>query len=355
MKPECRRYPPFSLSGAIDMRHSGATVRILIVILLGLILTPGWSGEPQLPQYRGIPVVRATRVGLDASDPARTRIGVLAYVGGWHFRSSDPAFGGFSAMTIDGTRFVLVNDGGLIFSFDLDRALRPANPRFGALPGGPGTGWAKFHRDSESVARDPRTGQLWIGFERANAIWRYSAGFGQVERSIAPPPMRRWSKNSGAEAMVRLKSGRFLVFAEGEVVAGGGRAALAFEGDPTQAGRGFEFSYLPPSGFKPTDAAELPGGRLILLNRRASLRDGGFSTKLTVIDLAAIRPGARVRGRVIATLAAPLIHDNFEAVAVTREGRDTIVWLVSDDNGPSWFQRTLLLKFRLAEAPPNRR
>ena len=46
----------------------------------------------------------------------------------------------------------------------------------------------------------------------------------------------------------------------------------------------------------------------------------------------------------------PLIHDNFEGVAITREGRDTIVWLVSDDN-QLFLQRSLLLKFKLDPVP----
>jgi hypothetical protein len=62
-----------------------------------------------------------------------------------------------------------------------------------------------------------------------------------------------------------------------------------------------------------------------------------------------------VRGRVIATLRRPLVHDNFEGLAISRERGRTIVWLVSDDN-QLFLQRTLLLKFALddgTEKPPN--
>ena len=75
-----------------------------------------------------------------------------------------------------------------------------------------------------------------------------------------------------------------------------------------------------------------------------------FAAKLVVVDPAAIRPGALVRGREIATLAKPLIHDNFEGLAVTREGNATILWIVSDDN-QLFLQRSLLLKFRLEPDP----
>jgi hypothetical protein len=91
--------------------------------------------------------------------------------------------------------------------------------------------------------------------------------------------------------------------------------------------------------------AELPDGRVLVLNRRVSLADF-FTARLVMIDRGAIRPGARVQGREIATLAAPLLHDNFEALAVTEEQGATIVWIASDDNR-EWFEQSLLLKFRL--------
>jgi hypothetical protein len=93
----------------------------------------------------------------------------------------------------------------------------------------------------------------------------------------------------------------------------------------------------------------LPDGRLLVLTRGFKL-PFDFAAKLVVVDPAAIRPGAVVRGREIATLAKPLIHDNFEGLAVTREGNATILWIVSDDN-QLFLQRSLLLKFRL-EADP---
>jgi hypothetical protein len=61
------------------------------------------------------------------------------------------------------------------------------------------------------------------------------------------------------------------------------------------------------------------------------------------------------KGIEIASFARPLLHDNFEALAITQEGADTIVWIASDDNGQFW-EQSLLLKFRLefgqAKSPP---
>ncbi|MGK6320783.1 esterase-like activity of phytase family protein [Sphingomonas sp. DT-204] len=319
-------------------------MRFLRVILAVLLLCPSWSGEERLPLYRGTPTVKTRPVALGAGDPQR--IGALTFLGGLQLLSDDPAFGGFSSMTVDGDRFTLLSDGGLLFGFRMAPPMRPHNPWFGVLPAGPRSGWRKLDRDSESMVRDPASGRIWVGFERFNMIWRYTPGFARPEGAATPPAMRDWPINSGAETMVRLRGGGFLVFSEGQKAPGGGKAVLRFLGDPVSAPRrGFAFAYLPPRHYRPVDAAELPDGRLLVLNRRFSLGTG-FVNKLTLVDTRKVKPGQRVVGREIAALESPLIHDNFEGIAITREGGATIVWLVSDDN-LSWFQRTLLLKFRL--------
>jgi hypothetical protein len=207
---------------------------------------------------------------------------------------------------------------------------------------------------------DPATGQTWVGFERANEIWRYTPGMAHGEAHAAPKAMADWAPNGGAESLVRLADGGFIAISETDPWPHGknkgkGRAAIRFAGDPTAHPRaGFAFSFLPPSGFDPSDVTLLPDGRLLVLTRRFRL-PFEFSSKLVVVDPAAIRPGALVRGREIATLAKPLIHDNFEGIAVTREGNATILWIVSDDN-QLFLQRSLLLKFRLEPDPaPARR
>lgn len=325
---------------------------VFLAILLVLVLAPDWSAEPRLPLYDGVPKVAFSRVVLDESDPARTRVGALTYLGGIRLGSDDPAFGGFSAMHVASKRFMLLADGGLGYSFTMGADLVPRAARFWSVPDGPGSGWSRSDRDSESLAVDPATGRAWVGYEHANAIWRYAPGLTRAEAHRAPRAMRDWPLNGGAETLVRLRSGSFLAISESKG-GRGGRMAVAFDRDPTdRKARSFVFAYRPPAGYSPTDAAELPDGRLLVLNRGVSLRDG-FTAVLTLVDLRRLGSGAILRGREIALFEAPVIHDNFEALAVTREGDDAIVWLASDDNPPSLFQRSLLLKFRL-ELPQGR-
>jgi hypothetical protein len=322
-------------------------MRILLSILLILIFVPQWSGEARLPLLPRNVSVGARQVVLEPGNPQRTRLGGLTFLGGVALEGDGAAFGGFSAMAVDGHRFTLLSDGGNIVSFTMGADWRPRAVRFTELPAGPGKGWRKQDRDSESLTRDPATGQIWVGFERANAIWRYGRGFVHAQAHATPSVLANWSSNGGAEAMVRLRDGRFIVLAEDRKGdAAGTMRGIMFAGDPVVAPRrGFAFSYRPPRGFKPTDMAELPDGRIAILNRRFAL-PLSFTATLTVVPRTAIRRGAVVTGREIARFEGAVLHDNFEALAAVREGQETILWIASDDN-QLFLQRSLLLKFRL--------
>ncbi len=312
-------------------------------IVLPLLLAPGWSGEERRKLPGPVPSMMATPVMLDSIDPARRRVGALIWLGGVVLTSDDRAFGSFSALAVAGDRFLMVSDGGQVVRFRMDARWTPRGIRFGDLPAGPGTGWEKRHRDAESLTRDPHTGRVWIGFESVNQIWRYGA---DGVRGASPPAMARWRSNGGAESLARLSDGRFVAISESPPYGGAARVGLVWAGDPVERPTpAVRFTYIPTPGYDPADVTELPDGRLLVLERRLAL-PFRWSNRLMIVPRAMLAPGAIVRGRAIATLAAPLVHDNFEGVAATREGDATILWLVSDDN---WLpiQRTLLVKFRL--------
>lgn len=329
-------------------------MRILWSILLLLALLPDYSGDARLDLWPPRIELVAHPVDLDWRNPARKRLGGLTFLGGVRLTSPTRGVGGFSAMAVDGDRFTLLSDGGNYVRFRLDSRWHVSQVSNGALYDGPGRGWRKLDRDSESLARDPATGTNWVGFESTDQIWRYDAAL-RAGHGRAVPAMAKWPSNGGAEAMVRMRDGSFVVFAESaSTKVRGVRPALWFAGDPVDPRtRGFRFGYRPPVGFVPTDVAELPDGRLVVINRAASLRTG-FTATVAIVERGAIRTGRIVTGREIARFAAPVVHDNFEAVAVVREGRDTILWIASDDNQLP-VQRSLLLKFRLDERAPLKR
>jgi hypothetical protein len=185
----------------------------------------------------------------------------------------------------------------------------------------------------------------WVILERRNLVIRYDRGSWRRDSAAEPEAMGEWRANNGAEAMLRLPDGRFLVFSEGR---GGVSEALMFLGDPAVPGTAaVKMRYRPPEGYRITDAALTPDGRMLLINRDVSLLKGGFVAKLTTAPIPDIRAGALIEGEEIADLSRPL-SDNMEALSVTREGGRTILWMASDNNYNS-VQRTLLLKFMLED------
>src|SRR3546814_8014251 len=144
--------------------------------------------------------------------------------------------------------------------------------------------------------------------------------------------IRDWSSDvcsSALESLVRRPAGGFFVISEtAHWPKSRNRIAIRFDGDPVAAPRrGFRFGLVVPAGFSPSDTTLLPDGRLLVLLRRFEL-PYTFTIKLLLVDSRRIAPGAMVDGTEIATFAPPYIHDNFEAVATTREGGDTNVWQI---------------------------
>ena len=321
---------------------------IPLSILTIMLLCPGYSGQGRLDLLGGDTRITVTPVPLNAADPRQRRVGALTFLGGVRLSSADETFGGFSSLEVRGDRFTLLSDGGNVVRFRMTPDFSLSDVRFSELPAGPAEGWGKGDRDSESMTLDP-VGTVWVGFEKYNMIWRYGPGFTLPARGARPSSMRRWPENGGPESMVRLRSGRFLVIGETAHPphVHDRRIALVFDRDPVAGPRrGFTFFYKPPGGgYNPSDATELPDGRLIVLNRRFAL-PFRWSAVLTLIDPRAVKAGAVIAGREIARFAAPLTVDNYEGVTTTRDGDSTILWLVSDDN-QSILERTLLMKFRL--------
>ncbi|TPG13748.1 esterase-like activity of phytase family protein [Sphingomonas oligophenolica] len=326
-------------------------MRVLFVILAVLLVVPSWTGETRLDLLGPGLTVAARRVAHDAT---RARLGGLTYIGGVELTGSDPAFGGYSSLAVAGDRFTLLSDGGNILRFSMGEDWQPRDASGANLPAGPGTGWEKRDRDSESMATDER--HVWVGFEGYNQIWRYDAGFARADAWIAPKAMRAWSANGGPESLVALPDGRFLTISEmshspkrrwegSEKARLKTRDALIFAHDPVADPHPRRFAVVEQRRYDISDAAALPNGDVLLLNRKFVL-PFRFVTRITRVRAARIRAGAVVVPETIATLGAPLIGENFEGIAVTRERDATMIWIVSDDN-QSALQRTLLLKFRL--------
>ncbi len=307
-----------------------------------LLLVPSFSGAPQRLIFRRDLIVTAEPFVPDGGWPRR--IGALEPVGAFTLSANQRGFGGFSALALHRGQMILLTDGGMLVR------LRIAGGVVRTLPGrtlhdGPGTGWSKETRDTESMVVDPATGRIWIGYERANAIWRYAPGLARAEKWAAPTALRDWGVNSGAESLVRLRDRRFLALREGGLRQVGARAAALFDGDPaSEVTVSHALRYLPPPGYVPSDAAVLPDGDVLVLNRRWQ-PPLHFEALLVRVEADRIRAGALLRGKVVARFGPTLGGENPEGLAVARERDATMIWLVTDNDGAAW-RRTVLAKYR---------
>lgn len=318
------------------------TLRLLPILLLALLSIGGhrayWRNDSQTIAMVPLP--------LDAANPERRRVGALTYLGGWELRSDNSRFGGISGMVAlpDG-RFLALSDAGTLIGFTPGRAGKMADSFIAALPGvSEDSDYRDF--DSEGMTRDPDSGRIWISYEARHAIRRMPASLSRIDGVKRLAFAKNWRANGGVETLVRLADGRFLIISETHSRPDGSHSAYLFSGDPVETGsRVMPFGYRAPNGYRPTDAALLPDGRILILNRRIAFPDG-FSAKLTLVDPAMIKEDAAVQPQRLAALAAPLLVDNMEALAVTQQDGRLIVWMLSDNNF-SAMQRSLLLKFAL--------
>jgi hypothetical protein len=323
---------------------SGRIKRLVLALFLAVLAV---GGERTIyPDSSQDIVIRPLQ--LDPGHKGERRIGDLIFLSAWELGSRNENFGGISALTAlkDG-RFVGVSDAGTLIGFGLTSNEQVDRPFIASLPDSQGADKSYKDRDSEGIAYDPGSGQFWVSYEANHAIRRFSRSFARMTGVARPAVMQSWPGNKGAESIIRLRDGRFLVIAE-NLENDLTHRGLLFSGDPVEPGTAIkEFLYRPPAGYRVTDGAQLPDGRLALLQRHIGFPDG-FSAKISMLDQPGHGTESIGTGKVIATLAAPLLVDNMEGIAISTDAKDTILWLISDNNF-SIFQRTLLMKFRLSE------
>lgn len=325
----------------LALRFFRLLLGIAAIGLLATFIAP--ETGPHMASVR-VATMFAEPVAIDPADPARRRIGGLIYRRGWVLTGDDPWFGGISAMHVADGAVLAIADTGNAFRFRLPDRAGIAPVRITSLQNHrAGQRWRS--RDAESVA--VFGDKAWIGYEGTNQVWRYGLPRFRPERWAAPPPMRRWGENTGAESLARLADGRFLAIAEDPSDDRPFSQAALFSGDPTQPGtRVGTLRYRRVPGARPTDTAQLPDGRLLILNRHFGLLTGLWAS-LVIADPAGVRPGGTIEWREVARLAPPLTVDNMEALSVGCDRGRTIVYLASDNNLLP-IQRTLFLEFELA-------
>ena len=249
-------------------------------------------------------------------------------LGAWRIASDDPAFGGISALTIDHGTFLAVSDSGVVVSFAKPEGSNgPAFLR--ELPDGPASARFKRHRDTEALVSDPSREGWWTAFENHDQLWLYDERFERALRRIRFGS-GRWHFNTGIEALA-ASGDELIAFPED------GESLLRIRGSQMLA------QSLPAQIGRISDAAALPNGDLLLLERQLTWR--GFANALVVLG----RRGESFRlERRIALPLGPL--DNAEALAVEPlAGGQLRLWVMTDDNFQPPF-RTLLVSLVMGGA-----
>lgn len=330
----------------IGMRRALRGPTRLMGIFFLCWLSTGSGRVGQMPIRPQNIIVALTPVQLAPEQQGTQTTGSLTFLQGYALHAASEDFGGWSAMSASRQGLRLISDTGAVLDLPFPNG-QNVTARLSELPKGCGNHWSKAEHDAEATTRDPQTGRWWVTLERLNLICRVDA-HGHVT-SIARAAMASWTTPLGAESMVRLADGRFLILAEGAPDSTSvAMPLLIYDRDPIDPKAQLKrLSFAAPPGFRPADATQLPDGRILILLRdfEAPIT---WRTRLVVVSQDQLVAGATVSGQEIARLEAPMLTDNFEAVAVTQEKRRTIIWLASDDN--FWpLQQSYLLKFALED------
>jgi hypothetical protein len=291
-------------------------------------------------------------------ETSQIRFGPLEFHGGLELTSPYKEFGGFSALRIaaDGAHFVSLTDRGYWLTgrilYENGRPVGIDDAEMAPELGPDGRplaarGWW----DTESLA--DQDGVFYVGIERVNRIVRFDfARFGVRARASVvptPPGIATLPNNKGLEALAIAPrgtklAGTLIAFSERGLDAAGNLKAFLI-GGPTPG----EFAVKRRDDFDISDCTVLPGGDVLLLERRFSLLRGGIAMRLRRLSIADIKPGALVDGPALFEADMGYNIDNMEGISTHRTAAgDLILTMISDDNF-SFLQRTIMLQFKLYE------
>ena len=320
------------------------------ILSLMLLALAGCATAPAAPAGGERIAVAARPVPLDPTDPDRTLLGRLRYLGGIELESPDSRFGGLSSLKWRDGRLHAVSDAG-------DWAVLAPAERAGRLEGlegaalgdllGPDGGKLEGTETGDAESLAPDGGGWLVGFEHDHKILRFPALGTRAEPSGLDPPalFGALEPNKGVEALATRGDAMFLCAERLPT----GAATNCFMREP---GRTDPVRLPPPGGLDPLAAfpvdADWGGdGTLYILFRSWSEGNDNRAAIVARSPLGDLRT--------LATFLKPLTLDNYEGLAVREERGRTFLYIVSDDNfgeydepgKPETWQRTLLLKFEL--------
>lgn len=298
-------------------------------------------------------------IDFDRKQSEQKQFGKLIFRGGLNLFAKSPHFGGYSGLIVDGagTRLLAVSDAGTWMRARLDydgRFLKGmGNVTLGPILGKNGGPLrTDAGRDAEGLALiggNTLTGSALISFEREHRIERYrfsTRRFGPPHGGVSlPQDAHAMEANLSLEAVALIRTGPLkgtvVAFAERLQDAKGNLKGWMIGGPSPGA-----ITVRRLKGFDITDAAALPDGGLVLLERRFRYSEG-VKMRIRRLKPSELKPGRTIEGEVLLEATDRLNIDNMEAIAVHR-GRtgETVLTLMSDDNFNP-LQRSLIMQFAL--------
>ena len=212
---------------------------------------------------------------------------------------------------------------------------------------------AKWRNDSEALALlEPGNidGPVIVGFENLTRAGTYDLatnGFTATFHKLKiPQALIDGPGNHELESIGKFPAGphkgRYFALSEFNRDANGDIRGWVFGN-----GAPFEFAIKQYGDYQITDAAFLPDGSLITVERSygASRIPGVAIRRFKSEDIIA---GGAIAPHLVMEASAPInAVDNMEGIAVHMQDGETRVTLISDNNFDTRFQRTLLLQFAL--------
>ncbi|WP_051295075.1 esterase-like activity of phytase family protein [Maridesulfovibrio bastinii] len=298
-------------------------------------------------------IISSSEINPTEQEIKNLNIPELKFMGAILLACKHPAFGGFSELMVspDGEKFLALSDmgfwitGNLIYNAQQRLSGTAPKAKLGRLLNISGQPFEiKYRADSEAFCRAPDSGFL-VAFERKHRINLYP-GNGYDLSSVPsrydfPPNFKHLPENGGIESMMKLDDGRILMLTEG------GKEDNGFSPCAVgKAGNWVPFRYKRFKTYRPTSVAQLPGKRLLLLERSYT-GPGSLKVRLATLNMNDIAKNKVLESKLMANIPNTLPIDNYEGLDTrTTSAGETIIYIISDDNF-SPFEHTILMMFKL--------
>jgi hypothetical protein len=337
----------------------GASAGVVVAAIIDAAVLAGQAGAQGFEPVE----IRANPLDQLRLTQAAARYEGLEPRGALVLSSPDPRFGSWSGLDFggDGTTFYAVSDDGLWLTGRIVEEEGRLTGIAGAMlapmldaTGQPIEGDAASDAEGLRILDNDGVMTALISFERGADVRAFAAtpdlATALASRFVLPIFVHGMPANQGLESIAvapadSALAGAIVLVAERSLNLEHNHRAFIVNGP-----RNGPFAIRRTDEFDITDAAFLPDGDLLILERRFRITEG-FAMRIRRIAAASIDAGATVDGQVLIQADVSDRIDNMEGIAVTVRDGETLLTLISDDNH-NFLQHTIMARFAVTDAVP---